>query len=189
MDLLQELRAATRPQHDRIERSLNLLDDHLTLERYRGLLVRFYGLYVPLEDRLRALGPAPVGALAAARLKTPWLRADLAALGVPADRIELCPHLPDLRSDRRAWGCLYVIEGATLGGKLISAHVRRTLGLTPESGCAFFHSYGSRVGPMWREFRRQLSADASSDRAEVIAGARETFDTFSAWLGAAGRLS
>ena len=38
-------------------------------------------------------------------------------------------RLPPLETQADAFGCLYVLEGATLGGRVISRHIERALGL------------------------------------------------------------
>ena len=49
-------------------------------------------------------------------------------------------------------GCLYVLEGATLGGVVIRRHPEQKLRLGPDNGAAFFHAYGPDTGRRWREF-------------------------------------
>ncbi len=55
--------------------------------------------------------------------------------------------LPDLA---QALGCLYVLEGATLGGQVLSRRSAEPFGFTRAHGCAFFHRYGDQVGPLWQ---------------------------------------
>jgi heme oxygenase len=185
MHLLQRLRDATRPHHQRTEARFDVMREDLTLDHYRRLLGCCYGFYAPVEARLSAAAFADLPL--SGRLKTPMLRLDLEALAVGEAGVGHCATLPDVSSPERAWGCLYVLEGATLGGQIITRHVRRTLRLTPRRGCAFFHSYGDRVGEMWRDFGRRLSAAEVRSADEVVRGARETFDCFYGWLGRSAR--
>ena len=81
-----------------------------------------------------------------------------------------------------AFGCLYVLEGSTLGGRVISRHVQSRLG--SDVPRAFLDAYGSRTGERWQAFRAAL-AGAPRNRdvdARIIAGARATFEAFTAWL-------
>ena len=57
-----------------------------------------------------------------------------------------------LNNAAKALGCLYVLEGATLGGVLIARHVRASLGFDGDAGSAFYLGYGPRTGAMWRGF-------------------------------------
>lgn len=84
-------------------------------------------------------------------------------------------------------GCLYVIEGATLGGRVITRHLQNQLGTTPDSGGAFFDGYGAETGSRWKAFCTMLSqyADHSADedrQAAIVAGANRTFETLTHWL-------
>lgn len=54
--VLQRLRTETRPHHDAIETSLDLMSDTLTLGAYRHTLARFHGFYRPLEASMQAMG-------------------------------------------------------------------------------------------------------------------------------------
>ena len=53
--ILELLKARTRAHHERAEAALPLMDDGLTLERYRDTLAAFLGVYLPMEERLGAL--------------------------------------------------------------------------------------------------------------------------------------
>lgn len=186
MSILARLKAETRAHHDAVERSLDLAAPGLTVDGYARVLVRFLGFYRPLERRIEA-----VHALAdtlpdlPGRWKAHLLAADLAALGW-ADDVPECPDVPDPRTVAEGFGCLYVVEGATLGGQLVRRHVERTLGLTPETGCGFFAAYGERVGAMWRAFGAALEGYVTTaDReAEAVRAAGGTFAALGRWLGA-----
>ena len=82
---------------------------------------------------------------------------------------------------------MYVLEGATLGGAVISRNVRAVLHLGPHNGASFFASYGADVGANWKAFcealERGLTDDASRGEAAEIAIA--TFTLFEACM--AGR--
>lgn len=186
--ILAHLKERTRPHHERVEQRLPVLRDDLAAGEYRDLLARFHGFYAPLEARLCAVrGWDGVAVRPADRLKTPLLRRDLAVLGVNADALPPCPALPDVDTLARALGAMYVLEGSTLGGRLIERHLARVLGLSPARGCAFFASYGDRVGPMWKAFGAAVTAYAAAhpgDEDEMVDAAAQTFDRLDAWLAA-----
>jgi heme oxygenase len=85
-----------------------------------------------------------------------------------------------------ALGCLYVLEGATLGGQLIGRQVQRQLGLRSEHGCAFFAGYGAdQTGPMWKAFSEAVDAYGSAQPAAqgaIVAAACDTFLRFEHWI-------
>jgi heme oxygenase len=68
---------------------------------------------------------------------------------------------------------------------MISRQVHAKLGLTPENGCAFFSSYGPRVGQMWKVFGERLESFSSSHpacREQIVQAALATFDYFTRLL-------
>ena len=176
------------PEHHRLEDRLDLPHRLTTPRAYRALLARFYGYYAPLEALLGARGDwESVGLDFAPRRKVPALTRDLHALGLADDALAAlprCPRLPTLATFPQALGCLYVLEGATLGGQLIARQIGRTLAIDATSGGAFFRAYGDAVGPMWRAFGAAIStypADPAT-AAAIVAAARATFNTLEHWL-------
>jgi heme oxygenase len=178
--LLGQLRDGTRAAHDEIEATFGLLDPMLTTVRYGVILAQFRSVYSPLETQLAGFDWECHGLELEGRRKVPLIDADLCVLGCsePA-QIPSAPFVPDLeRNLARAFGCLYVLEGATLGGQVISRHIRATLGILPGTGGAFFHGYGERTGLMWTQFRTAIEGFAAHgpDADCAVATARETFD-------------
>ncbi len=185
--VMARLNEETRSEHEAIERVVDLTGGALTHAGYRRVLEQFHGFFWPVEERLRKLdGWGEHGIDVAARCRTPLLVVDLRVLGaVTVEGLPVCGRLPDLTDLASGFGCLYVLEGSTLGGQYISRHILTSLGVTPETGGRFFHGYGERTGTMWRQFGAALSAYAvepeTTDR--VIAAAVATFRALRAWLG------
>ena len=179
LDIHQRLRTETRPEHDAIELELDLMQAALTLVAYRLRVEQFHGFYAAIEDRLGAQdafeGPRP-----GPERKTPLLVADLLALGVAAPALlPRCEALPELDGPADVLGCLYVLEGATLGGQVIARHLHATLGIGPSSGAAFFHGYGDETGARWRAFAARLAA-FGGDEGQQDAMVRTAIGTFRA---------
>lgn len=178
-DILLRLRTETRAEHEAIEHELDLMAPELTRARYVARLERFYGFYAPLEARLQALG-AFAGPPSGPQPKTPLLIVDLQVLGArPPEQLPLCAALPALAGPAEVLGCLYVLEGASLGGQVISRQLRRTLGITPESGGRFFAGYGEATAAHWRAFSASLVAFAR-EPGEQDAVVRSALATFAA---------
>ncbi|ADV68775.1 biliverdin-producing heme oxygenase [Deinococcus maricopensis] len=185
--ILPVLKARTQAQHDRVEALIPLMADPLPPGQYAWTLARLYGLYVPLDAALLRVR-LPDSFEYGARRKLDALHADLTALGVPPGTLPLAPA-PAWSSTAHALGALYVLEGATLGGQLISRHLGRQLGLSAARGAAFFASYGPDLGRMWRAFGAALEAHvaAHGGHEDVVRGAEQTFGAFEAWLSAPPR--
>ncbi|HEX2570655.1 MAG TPA: biliverdin-producing heme oxygenase [Polyangia bacterium] len=185
--ILIRLKSGTSAEHERIERAVPLLADDLDRATYGRYLEKLLGFYEPLEQ---ALAPHPwhlVGIDFAARRKTELLVRDLCYLGydeAALANVARCAALPPLPDLPAALGCLYVLEGSTLGGQILSRHVARRLGLSPATGAAFLAPYGKAVGPMWRTFSERLEAfpcdEATQDR--MVESARATFHALERWL-------
>lgn len=181
----QRLRYETRAEHDAIENTLGLMQASLSPATYQHCLTKFYGFYRPVERALATCLTASGGAgVLAGRRKVSLLRQDLQHLGVTdPDATPVCTALPALTTPAAAFGCLYVLEGATLGGQIISAHAAGCFGYTALQGAAFFHGYGSQTGAMWRAFGNSLTefaADPATDD-EIVAAALSTFQTLRLW--------
>ena len=186
--MMQQLKAATRPAHDALEAQVNLARLTTSPAAYHALLQRFYGFYLPLELRLATLPWTTVAFDLAARRKLPLLRRDLLHLGdtiATLAQLPICRDRPEPVDLATGCGCLYVLEGSTLGGQLISRRLRQTLGLHPTDGAAFFHSYGDQIGPMWTSFGAFVNQQAATHprrRDAMIDAACTTFAALRDWL-------
>lgn len=186
--ILQRLREETHENHKRLESRLDLLQRALSLERYRDLLARFYGFYGPIEPLLDGLCRERLPALEMEkRRKSPLLEQDLERLGRNRAYIESLPRcaaLPALNDTPQALGCLYVLEGSTLGGQIISRHLKELHGLDGDNGAAFFRSYGPHVGAMWRAFGAVVNSYPAGplEETRMVRAACETFMTLESWL-------
>jgi heme oxygenase len=185
------LRDVTGELHRRLERALPLTDVGLTLDAYRVVVEAFFGFYAPLEAHLAVVaGTSAETVPMRGRGKLGRLRADLRALGssdADVETLPRCGYVPETASLARAMGCLYVVEGATLGGRVIVRALRDHLGIDRATGAAFFDGYGVETGPMWREFVTHMDA-SPWPRGETAAAAIETFRALERWLGEKGAL-
>jgi heme oxygenase len=187
MSAMAGLRSATWPCHQRLEKRLDVKARFSTLSAYRAHLERMWGFCAGLE-----LGVAPEafgGALEdyESRRKLPLLTRDLLAIGADLPSIESlarCPGLPARSDPAAAFGCAYVLEGATLGGRTLLPLVESRLALKPEHGAAFLASYGDRVLPMWQSFGAALEAWCClpERRSSATHAAVATFDALDRWL-------
>lgn len=192
---LRALRAATADAHRRLERRLPLVRPDVGLADYLRILQAYHGYFAPLDA---ALAPHAAGIDQLqwpARRRARRLRRDLLALGMDRASIRALPRcdaLPCIDGPAAALGCLYVVEGSTLGGQIISRVLGGRLGIDPERGGAYLAGYGATNGAMWQLF---LAAVERFDRAwpdcrpAMIASAEATFGTLERWLETQGVLS
>jgi heme oxygenase len=184
--ILAELKDATSAHHRKLESEGDIWTMLSSPSRYRHLISRMFGIYLPLESRLQSVqGLSTYLPDISRRWKISMLTADLLVLGVdPRSCLEIT-DTPDFANVAAAFGCLYVLEGSTLGGQFISRQLHAELGLTPENGCRFFSSYGANVGQMWMTFGQALESFAAAHdgcRYEIVESAVATFECFSRGL-------
>jgi len=182
-----ELRLATWPAHQRLEKRIDFKARLATALSYRGHLERMWGFYAALEPRLGSGVLAGVLRDYDTRRKLPLLTRDLLDLGLRPElltRLPRCESVPACEEAAAAFGCAYVLEGATLGGRSLMPLVQTRLGLTADRGATFLASYGEAVGDMWRTFGSALNHHcrdrAQRDRANGAAVA--TFVALEDWL-------
>ncbi len=141
----------------------------------------FLAWEAPLFD---ALACVDSGLTLAERGKVSLLSADLASLrlspldapcAVPADVVA---------SPATALGAMYVLEGSTLGGRMIERHCAVPLGMSPSHGGAFYHGYGARTGALWHAFGAVLESHDTDaqQRAAMLHGARSCFGALRGFL-------
>ena len=185
-DIFQQLKEGTAAIHRQIEERVPVFRPGFDLEDYRELLERFYGFWTPLETQLSKVRELEHPELElAGRLKSGLLRNDLRILGRDPDTVPRCEDLPSVNTFLSGIGCLYVLEGSTLGARLISKRIGSELQLRDGSGGSFFNAYGESVGRRWTEFRNFVTPRVDPDGAEeTVATARQTFQCFYEWLGA-----
>jgi heme oxygenase len=185
--IMLRLRHRTAGCHARAERAVNLQASLSSLDSYRKLISRFYGFHAPLEGALEHHAGEAVELCFAARRKTRVLEADLRALGVTTldlAAIKRCKALPGIETVAHAVGCLYVLEGATLGGRVIAPGLETQLGISAGNGGAFFTSYADDVDAMWSSFGRaaEYYCDTAESREHAVNAAVATFECFIRWF-------
>jgi heme oxygenase len=102
---------------------------------------------------------------------------------VDAAELPTCLDLPRLETAAEVLGSMYVLEGATLGGRFVARHLECILGLSDGLGYSFFRPYGEELGRMWQAFGEVISAHSSPEAdPAIIASAVETFESLGRWL-------
>jgi heme oxygenase (biliverdin-IX-beta and delta-forming) len=179
------MRRATQDIHERLhshELFRDILAQTITREAYSSLLAKLYGFHHPVEMALIKHGRHAPGLCMEDRLRAHLVIADLNEVSPTAGRrLPLADPPSDLSVPGRLLGCLYVKEGATLGGRVLAAKLDHLFGSRID-GRRFFS--GREADPaLWRaccavidEIRDPSELDA------MIAAAQETFETFERWM-------
>ena len=180
--LPERLRAQTARWHEKVEAVADIPGRVRTRADYIDLLGSLAGLHTGLEDQLSApvwdRAWVDVGVDIAAHCRVGLLVADLEGLGVPPAGSTVQPPFPCFG---HALGCLYVLEGSALGGRIVAEMVRAAIGAVPT---AFLTGRGR--GHQWPAVRHALRRfDAQDgDGDAVLAGAVSTFALFARHLAA-----
>lgn len=132
--------------------------------------------------------------------KTDWIAQDLAhlrALPLGSERNRLLASertllaspmdlaLPDLSTLDRRFGAAYVIEGSTLGGRVL---LERWSADLPRSATRWLRGYGANTRRLWATFQDALDGHVSRHGSlpAVVQAARETFDSLHRWFHRSG---
>lgn len=184
------LLASTRELRRQVDAELQLLGTRTSWLDYRLYLFRMYGFHAAVE---RGLGltvglPSVIPDAGMRNNKLALLAADLVSLGVERRDLAQLPRMPipSLHELRRALGWMFVVEGSTLHGRDVIAHLTDTLPLEMEAASAYLSCYGAEVEARWARFGAAL--DAYATRPEVteviLEGATDCLVRLHRWLRA-----
>jgi heme oxygenase len=186
--ILERIKKETQENHLRMESSSlmsKITNKTITLSDYLKILTKFYGFFHPLEIQLDQLSEIenflpdyPQ------RRKAYSLSKDIEQLGEKGANCILCNDLPSINNMSEAFGILYVMEGSTLGGRMISKLLEEKLSLSAARGIQFFNGYGPLTGERWNTFRKSMVdfAEATKDEDTIIKSANQTFHKFYNWI-------
>lgn len=183
MNLHARLKSETASLHDQIEAQSpmkRLMSPDLTQAEYARALGLFWDIYDELEPALQN-NQELLAALPDLnqRGKLDSLKNDLRALGhtVSSERAQSeCSYA-------RALGTMYVLEGSTLGGQVITKNLRRHA-FIGDHNLQFFNHYGAETMNFWRAFLNVLAQANPSLDDEIVESAKNTFKRFAAAFAA-----
>lgn len=185
--LLRLLRLETAEEHARLEAHelvRPLQSAGLDEPAYARFLRVFHGYYEALEGRLepalRDFGShLPNGYRYVAR--RPALAGDLEDLDVPlSGGRSPHPRLPEMNGPAELLGVLYVVEGSTLGGRVLAPRITQQLALVPGRATRYLHLYETADWPILRRWLETTQPGA--DFSAIGAAARDTFRTLREYL-------
>jgi heme oxygenase len=174
-----ELRTQTAPQHEALENtslSRAIVSDALQEAQYVHYLKTMYLFAKPFESSCFSLLGGVFSNLGE-RSRTAALESDLRHFGIdPASLLRTGDfNFETPVSVEEAAGAMYVMEGSTLGGRVILKNLQNKLGDMP-SGTSYFQGYGADTGKKWKLFLDELwSYAANCNQQAIYAGAVKTF--------------
>jgi heme oxygenase (biliverdin-IX-beta and delta-forming) len=170
---INRLRQETGAAHRELDETLHLIDRLSSMQQRAGVLAGYHRFHHGAEA---AIAPF-LGAMAdldfAARRRSQLIADGLDILGqeVSPDRAAIA----GISTRGEAFGALYVLEGSSLGGRVILKELKRR-GVSL-AGLGFLDPYGFNTAPRWRTFlaileREVVSGEAQSD---AVTGALNAF--------------
>lgn len=181
--LLFKLKEDTKECHQNVEKVLVAeLKSLSSLEEYGRLLLKLHNFYQALEQQVHVLIDESILPDIKSRKHVGKLKSDLLHLGFEVDEAQN-PFSDKINGISYALGILYVMEGSTLGGQVISSMLKKRLPVTDENILSYFNSYGENTPMMWNSFRIHIeNAPIPIDENEMTQGAKDTFEHLRLWL-------
>jgi heme oxygenase len=186
--LSEKLKENTKINHQLLEKKLVANMRSITDKQgYAKLISLFYGFFGGLELLINKQLDISFLPDYPQRRKTTALADDLTNLDANLPALATGDALPTINNHMQALGALYVIEGSTLGGKIISKMMQQQLSLSDNTGLSFFNSYGEQTLAMWQVFKQAIDRPLNPvDEDMVIKAANDTFIKFGEWFDSNG---
>ena len=183
--LATRLKNETKTLHDAVERELGLPGSIRTREEYVAFLVRLLRFHQTFEENIESVKWSSdwinVEIATAEHVRSDLIQDDLVNLGVEIDSRKV--NIFEYETFAQVLGGLYVVEGSSLGGRVIAPTLKRLLENIPTR---FFESDGRSHPQPWRSVKSALMRaeliGLNSD--EIIRGAAMTFENFGKYLTA-----
>jgi heme oxygenase len=102
----------------------------------------------------------------------------------PADPTGILAPLQTFGTSGEVAGMLYVVEGSSLGSKVLLGVLGKSTGVTAASGASFFAPNGDNPLPRWVKYvqlLKNLSCIPGNEQ-DVVHGARTTFTVLHNWI-------
>jgi len=180
----QLLKADTRACHEELEGLMytkEIMEGNLSLIQYGQLIVTNYRVTAAYEQAIvNALDPLISSRIdLARRRKVDALLVDLLEAAIDVRTLTVPPEIPVEWNDQFILGCLYVLEGATLGGSFIYKKLKNNpeLAMLPLN-FNYYQIYRQSLIPNWNQFVLVLNEQPLPGYQEVLAGAKFMFRQF-----------
>lgn len=182
---LENLRSTTAQSHIGLEDlpiSKSILNPAVTNAEYAFYLDLMQDVVKDAEENIFPLTATIITDLDE-RLRNHLLTNDLKALAHTKTVRDVQPLSAGISNLTPAFalGILYVLEGSTLGGRVIYKNINTALGHDIENGASYFGGHGGHTGSHWKTFLGMMTQyEAENNNAdEIIAGADYCYNAIS----------
>jgi len=183
MSAAQLLKKRTFDAHTKAENNLNSkLNSITTYGDYGRMLTMFYGFFQPLEKVITQYIGKEILYDIDERRNSNSILIDLKAIGQSTKAPLICTDLPNINSTPEALGAMYVLEGSTLGGRMISRILMKNDFVKFDaSNLHFFIGYGENTGSKWINFLSVLN-QYENEANDMVRTANDTFNCLTKWM-------
>jgi heme oxygenase len=153
----------------------------ITLQEYIKLIFLFYQFIYPHERNIQSTFPA----LLNGREKSRLLLADLSELQASHSNPGSCGEAAlTMSTETDIYGYLYVMEGSTLGGQVITHALKQNPNLPHNLKTYYFNAYGHETRRKWLDFTHILCEKnvTPTQHDQVVKSAVITFTALLHWL-------
>ena len=151
-----------------------------SFEDYALILRMFYGFYQLLEEKIQSFIPTNLLPDISQRRTSSLIVKDITCLGLTPS-FTYCNAIPQIHSTAEAFGAMYVLEGSTLGGKMIAKMLAKSdEPAIPPEALHFFSGYQNLTGKMWTTFVDALNQQTETE--VIVRTANETFYQLKNWM-------
>jgi len=191
MAITERLRAATKPIHIQLDHAFYpMIQQVKSTADYLELLKMFYGFYQPMYEQLdQYLNDQVVNAWSQRR-KPSWITDDIDVFASASYYIKSSNTIPTINNIYEALGAFYVLEGASMGGTIISKKIAEQI-INDGRGFSFLNAYNKENPIMWNKFLNTIDNIPLNEeqQEEIINAAKNTFITFHHWINQAHGIS
>lgn len=171
------LKSTTAYAHKKLEGQFDLQTLSESSHNLSTYLQRFHAVVAPIESELLLFEDklSELGLDLGPRLKSGILKEDLQKLGSEPQAHVL--EFDVINSVYEALGVLYVLEGSTLGGQVITKALKKN-----NLEAKYFDPYGAQTISFWNSLKDVLNKVSSEHEEEVLTGALKAFDIFKDYI-------
>lgn len=190
--IIDRLRESTSDLHHALEHTFHaeaIASGNITRAQYEEVLSLFLGFHRPVEKVIEELHLESFLPDIAERMRTKQLYNDLKKLGfsqAQIDELPDCPSIPCPKTVEQALGVLYVLEGSTLGGrvilKMLASHIENNV--IPAEATTYYAGHGDNTGTFWKDFTMSCGhiLQTENQQQQAIDFAKQTFLLLYQWM-------
>ena len=182
--LHQLIRESTKFQHADLEDLMyveEIMNGSLGYEQYKHMLITNYLITAEYETQLLQNLDSGIAMRLDVhkRIKIEALLKDIGEVNLDINDFKITTGF--VTDSEHALGCLYVLEGATLGGNMIVKKLKENRHLKPYNLQFYYYQvYGEQLISYWKQFCEVINEQPEHNYSKIIEGAKFMYSEFMA---------